>query len=161
MPCPQIRANWLQNAALNQYSQYRTKVNEISQKCNTNVWKQISIISHSLFCCWPCVYVTLGVGFPIRNSRHATSLVFHFFLCFPRTEDSFSGEVTRYSKYVEAFGKKRSPPTFCEKWCRLQIFGSASLYQRFSSNKKFKNNYNASASHCCFSWLSFEILRLI
>ena len=47
--------------------------------------------------------------------------------------------------------KKRSPPTFCEKWWRLQVFGSASLYQRFSSNKKFKNNYNALASHCCFS----------
>ena len=157
MPCPQIGANWLQNAALNQYSLYKTKVNEISQKCNTNVWKQVSIISHSLFCCWPCVYVTLGVGFPIRNSRHATSLVFHFFLCFPRTEDSFSGEVTRYSKYVEAFGKKRSPPTFCE---RLQIFGSV-LFNVSAAIKKSTNNYIVLASHCSFSWLSFGILRLI
>ena len=159
MPSPQIRANWLQNAALNQYSQYKTKVNEISQKCNTNVWKQMSIISHSLFYCWPCVYVTLGVGFPIRNSRHATSLVFHFFPCFPRTKDSFSGEVTRYSKYVEVFEKKR----------RLHILPKivnvANIWfcfvQRFSSNKKSTNNYIVLASHCSFSWLSFGILRLI
>ena len=61
----------------------------ISEKCNTNVWKQLSNITHSLFYCWPCVYVTLGVGFPIRNSRHATSLVFHFFLRFPWAEYFF------------------------------------------------------------------------
>ena len=150
MPFPQIRANWLQNAALNQYSQYKTKVNEISQKCNTNVWKQMSIISHSLFYCWPCVYVTLGVGFPIRNSRHATSLVFHFFLRFPWAEDSFSVEVTRYSKYVEAFGKKRTPSTICENWWRLQIFGSASFNVSAAINKS-TNNYIVLASHCSFS----------
>ena len=160
MPSPQIRANWLQNAALNQYSQYKTKVNEISPKCNTNVWKQMSIISHSLFYCWPCVYVTLGVGFPIRNSRHATSLVFHFFLCFPRTEDSFFRRSDTVFQICGSIWKKRSPPTFCEKWWRLQIFGSAS-FNVSAAIKKSTNNYIVLASHCSFSWLSFGILRLI
>ena len=156
MPFPQIRANWLQNAALNQYSLY----NEISQKCNTNVWKQMSIISHSLFYCWPCVYVTLGVGFPIRNSRHATSLVFHFFLCFPRTEDSFFRRSDTVFQICGSICKKNDAFYILRKIVKVGNIWFC-FVQRFSSNKKSTNNYIVLASHCSFSWLSFGILRLI
>ena len=133
----------------------------ISEKCNTNVWKQLSNITHSLFYCWPCVYVTLGVGFPIRNSRHAISLVFHFFLRFPRAEDSFSGEVTRYSKYVEAFVKKKDAFYILRNGEGCKYLVLLRYIHVSAAIKKSTNNYNVLGSHCSFSRLSFEILRLM
>ena len=155
MPCPQIRANWLQIAALNQYSQYNFR--KMQHKCVKTIVHHFTFTFLLLALClcnswgWfpkkkqsTCHFACLSLFPPFSLSRR-------FF--FRRSDTAFQicGSVC---KKKDAFYILRNGE--CCKYLVLLCFINVS-----AAIKKSTNNYNVLGSHCSFSRLSFEILRLM